>query len=64
MLTDLTISDIKSMTDEVLVLTRASLKRLPSCDNENGRTLLACAEEEIKNRNIDSSQVLKNLLPQ
>ena len=64
MLTDLTADNIKTMPDEVLVLTRASLKRLPSYDNENGRNLLVHVEQEIKNRNLNTAEVLKNVLPQ
>jgi hypothetical protein len=64
MLTDLNPDSIKSMTDEVLVLTRASLKRLPSYDNENGRTLLVQVEQEIKDRNLNTVDVLKSALPQ
>jgi hypothetical protein len=64
MLTDLSPDSIKTMTDEVLVLTRASLKRLPSYDNENGRTLLVQVEQEIKSRNLNTVDVLKSILPQ
>jgi len=64
MLTDLSPDSIKTMTDEVLVLTRASLKRLPSCDNESGRTLLVQVEQEIKSRNLNTVDVLKSILPQ
>jgi hypothetical protein len=64
MLTDLNPDSIKTMSDEVLVLTRVSLKRLPSYDNENGRTLLVQVEQEIKNRNLNTADVLKSVLPQ
>ena len=54
---------IKDMTDDMLVLTKMSFKRLKtfSAGKDENYYNLIC--EEIKSRNIDESKVLKSLIP-
>jgi len=56
--------DVKNMNDEMLVLARASLKRIPSYNTDEGTQVLEMVEREIKSRNLNTAEVLKNVLPQ
>jgi len=63
MLTKMSAEDVKNMNDEMLVLARASLKRIPSYKTDEGAQVLEMVEREIKERNLNTVDVLKDLLP-
>ena len=62
-LAELTNEQISKMDDGMLVLAQASISRLPSYDNEEGKAALVRFQTEIAKRNIDVVATLTNILP-
>lgn len=52
--------EIKDMTDDMLVLKKTMIKRMPNTDEQYYNSLC----EEIKKRNLNESEIIKSLLQQ